>query len=114
MIDLVGERAERGRQILGGDGFHCQVDPVNNQYVYAEWQYGNLNRSTNGGTSFSSIGSGLSGRKNWSMPVILAPSNPATIFAGTQWVYRSANRGTSSGWMSAFQRSIEPSISSRW
>ncbi|MGH2571350.1 MAG: WD40/YVTN/BNR-like repeat-containing protein, partial [bacterium] len=83
------------QNILGGDGFHCQVDPVNNAYVYAEWQYGELHRSTNGGSSFGSIGSGLSGRTNWSMPVVLDPSNPATIFAGTQWVYRSANRGTS-------------------
>jgi photosystem II stability/assembly factor-like uncharacterized protein len=81
--------------ILGGDGLYCQVDPVNNAFIYAEWQYGNLYRSSDGGNNFSNISSGLSGRKNWNMPVMLDPSDPATVYTGTQWVYRSTNRGSS-------------------
>jgi photosystem II stability/assembly factor-like uncharacterized protein len=78
--------------ILGGDGFTCLVDPVNNAYVYAEWQNGNLYRSTNGGASFQWAQSGLSGRRNWSMPVVLDPGNPATLYAGTDRVFRSVSR----------------------
>jgi photosystem II stability/assembly factor-like uncharacterized protein len=89
--------------ILGGDGFYCQVDPTNNAYVYAEWQYGNLNRSTNGGSSFMGATSGLSGRRNWSMPVMMDPSNPSTLYTGTQWVYRSTNRA-------AFWSAISPDL----
>ena len=81
--------------ILGGDGFHCLVDPTNNAFVYAEWQYGNFHRSTNGGSTFIGATSGLSGRKNWSMPVVLDPSNPARLYAGTHFLHRSTNRAAS-------------------
>jgi photosystem II stability/assembly factor-like uncharacterized protein len=75
--------------IYGGDGFYCLVDPTNNSYVYAESQYGGLGRSTDGGTSFQGATSGISGsdRINWSMPVVMDPSNPATLYCGTQRVY---------------------------
>ena len=82
-------------EILGGDGFRCLVDPTNNSFVYAEFQYGNLYRSTNGGSTFQSASSGLTGRKNWSMPVELDPANPATLYAGTERLHRSTNRGAS-------------------
>lgn len=81
--------------ILGGDGFRPNVDPVNNAYVYAEYQGGSLYRSTNGGGSFTSAQSGLSGRRNWSMPVELDPSNPATLYCGSNYVFRSTNRAAS-------------------
>src|SRR5690606_22432770 len=45
--------------IIGGDGFHVNVDPVDNSFVYAESQYGNLRRSTNGGTSFQNGTNGI-------------------------------------------------------
>ncbi len=83
------------QHILGGDGFHCQVDPTNNNYVYAEWQWGGLNRSVNGGASFSFAGSGLFGRTNWSMPVMLDPHDPTRLYAGTDRVFRSTNRAQS-------------------
>jgi photosystem II stability/assembly factor-like uncharacterized protein len=81
--------------ILWGDGFYCQVDYTNNQYVYAEWQYGNLSRSTNGGSSFVSATSGLSSRRNWSMPVMIDPNDPTVLYTGTERVYRSTNRAQS-------------------
>jgi photosystem II stability/assembly factor-like uncharacterized protein len=84
-------------QILGGDGFHVHVDPTNNSFVYAEYQYGNFFRSTNGGSSFSPATNGISAgdRMNWSTPVVLDPSNPATLYYGSQRVYRSTNRAVS-------------------
>jgi photosystem II stability/assembly factor-like uncharacterized protein len=84
-------------EIYGGDGFVVLVDPTNNQYVYAESQYGGLGRSTNGGSSFSSGMGGVSfsDRINWNMPYIFDPINPATMYLGTHRVYRSTNRAQS-------------------
>ena len=80
--------------ILGGDGFRCLVDPVSSQFVYAEYQYGELFRSSDGGNNFDYIASSLSGRTNWSMPVEFHPTNPATLFAGMQNIWRTTDRGT--------------------
>ncbi|NNK80590.1 MAG: hypothetical protein HKO93_03745, partial [Flavobacteriales bacterium] len=35
--------------ILGGDGFYVNVDPTDNNFVYAEYQFGNLFRSSDNG-----------------------------------------------------------------
>ncbi len=77
--------------ILGGDGFHVNVDPINNNYVYAESQNGNLRRSTNGGNSFQNGTNGISGsdRVNWNTPVILSPFNPEMMFYGSNKLYTS-------------------------
>lgn len=50
------------QMIYGGDGFYVLVDPLDNSYVYAEYQYGNLARSVNGGYSFTSAMNGIT---NW-------------------------------------------------
>lgn len=81
--------------ILGGDGFRPLVDPTNAQWIFAEYQYGALHRSSNGGGSFSPIDGSLAGRRNWSMPVEFDPSNSLTLVAGTDRVFRTTNRGTS-------------------
>ncbi len=80
--------------IYGGDGFYVIVDPTNNNFVYAESQNGGLARSTNGGTSFSSATSGISGtdRKNWNTPIAISLLNTATLYTGTHRLYKSTNR----------------------
>jgi len=81
--------------ILGGDGFHCLVDPTDNDNIFAEYQNGGLNKSTSGGTYFSGCMDGVSygDRINWSMPVIMAPQTPTTMYLGTHRVYKSTNQG---------------------
>ena len=37
--------------ILGGDGFHVNVDPDEGNIVYAEYQFGNLFKSVEGGAN---------------------------------------------------------------
>jgi len=83
--------------ILGGDGFYVLVDPANNQYVYAEYQYGSFSRSTNGGNSFQSAMSGISGsdRMNWNTPVVFDPQNPSILYYGSNKLYRSTNKAVS-------------------
>ncbi|HMB68991.1 MAG TPA: hypothetical protein VKU85_06750, partial [bacterium] len=82
--------------ILGGDGFAPLVNPVDNSYVYAQAQYGALYRSTNGGSSFSYAAGQLTGRINWSMPIVFDPSDPSVLYAGTDRVFRSTNHAA--GW----------------
>ncbi len=83
--------------IFGGDGFYVLVDPSNNNFVYAESQYGGFGRSTDGGYGFSYGLNGVSGsdRFNWSTPFIIDPSNPAKLYLGTNRIYRSTNRAVS-------------------
>ncbi len=83
--------------IYGGDGFHVLVDPVNNNFVYAEYQYGGLGRSTNGGLSFSNATNGISNsdRKNWNTPVVFDPADPAVMYYGSNRIYRSVNHASS-------------------
>ncbi|MCW9037616.1 T9SS type A sorting domain-containing protein [Altibacter sp.] len=75
--------------IWGGDGFHVNVDPVDNNFIYVEAQYGNLGRSTNGGASFSSATAGINGgdRNNWNTPVVLSPFNTEKVYYGTNRLY---------------------------
>ncbi|MRT18066.1 T9SS type A sorting domain-containing protein [Vitellibacter sp. q18] len=77
--------------IWGGDGFHVNVDPVDNNYIYVESQYGNLGRSINGGISFNNATNGISGsdRNNWNTPVIISPFNHEILYYGTNRLYTS-------------------------
>lgn len=80
--------------VWGGDGFHVNVDPSDNSFAYAESQFGNLARSTDGGFSFSSALNGInpSDRNNWNTPVILSPFNPEIVYYGSNRLYQSTNR----------------------
>ncbi len=83
--------------ILGGDGFYTLVDPTNSNVIFAEYQNGGLNKSTNGGSWFSWTLDGVDSgdRFNWSMPVIMSPANPQTMYLGSHRVYKSTNQGDS-------------------
>lgn len=90
---LTGEPGD-WENIYGGDGFYVRVDPENNDYVYAEYQYGNFARSTNGGNTFypATSGIGYGDRMNWMTPYVLNPLNPSSIYLGTNKMYKSTNR----------------------
>lgn len=82
--------------IYGGDGFRVRVDPTDNQYVYAEFQRGNIARSTNGGASFTSATNGLAGsRRNWNTPYVIDPGDPTTLYLGAERVFKSTDRAVS-------------------
>lgn len=78
--------------ILGGDGLMCKIDHQNQQRVYASYQNGGLQRSTNGGNSFMTGTSGLDlTYTNWMTPFVLDKNNPLTIYAGTFKIHKSIN-----------------------
>jgi hypothetical protein len=79
--------------LLGGDGFYVNIDPVNPDIIYAEYQYGGLNKSTNGGFGWSDATNGINFNEptNWSTPVIMCPFNRNVLYYGTDRVYRTTN-----------------------
>lgn len=83
--------------IYWGDGFYVLVDPQDQDYVYAEYQYGNFARSTNGGSTFYPAMTGISSgdRKNWNTPVVFDPLNPEVLYYGANRLYRTVNRAVS-------------------
>jgi photosystem II stability/assembly factor-like uncharacterized protein len=80
--------------IIWGDGFYVLVDPSDNNYQYAESQYGDLQKSTNGGTFFGGATNGIGGttRKNWNCPLAFNPQNPKSLYFGTNKLYKTVNR----------------------
>ncbi len=82
--------------ILGGDGFYSLVDYTNSNIIYAEYQYGELHKSTNGGSWMNPINDYWSSdRVNWSAPVVMHPVNPQTLYFGTYRVWKTTNGGNS-------------------
>lgn len=81
-------------RILGGDGFHVIVDPNDNNFIYAESQWGGLNRSVDGGQNMTWAAPDREDdeRNNWNTPVVMDPANSATIYYGTNKLYRSVDR----------------------
>lgn len=82
--------------ILGGDGMYCLIDHSNPNVLYAEYQWGNLYKSTNGGNYMDYIGGMWSGdRINWSAPIAMDPVNSNILYFGSYRVWKSTNAGSS-------------------
>ncbi|NNC83935.1 MAG: T9SS type A sorting domain-containing protein [Flavobacteriales bacterium] len=83
--------------ILGGDGFHVNVDPEDNSYVYAEYQWGNLFRSDNNAISMDYAIDDIdqADRTNWNTPVILSTYDPSVVYYGSNRLWRSDDRALS-------------------
>jgi photosystem II stability/assembly factor-like uncharacterized protein len=102
----------------GGEGSHQAIDPGNPNIVYSHGFYGNFTREDlavsrarapaaqdGGGGRGSRPGvtqirprqeAGASElRAQWMAPILVSPHDPATIYAGFQFVMRSTNRGDS-------------------
>jgi photosystem II stability/assembly factor-like uncharacterized protein len=103
----------------GGEGSHHAIDPSNDNVVYSHGFYGNFTREDlaaqaaargrEGGGQGQGQGRGRSRpgvtsirpaadngtelRAQWMAPVIASAHDPATIYLGFQYVFRSRNRG---------------------
>lgn len=80
--------------ILGGDGFQVNVDKNNSNNVYAEYQWGNLYRSTDGGNYMYWATDGISynDRTNWNTPVEISPFDTNVLFYGSNKLYKSIDK----------------------
>ena len=80
--------------ILGGDGMYTLVDYTNSNVIYAEYQWGNLFRSDNGGFSMDYIGEAWENdRINWSAPLAMHPVDPSILYFGTYRIWKSLDQG---------------------
>lgn len=77
-------------QVYGSDGMECLVDYTNDNTVYVSYQYGQIQKSTDGGVNFADISPSTG---NWVTPYIMDPVNPQILYAGYNEVYKTTDGG---------------------
>lgn len=80
-------------QVLGGDGMVSFIDYSNDNVWYAENYQGDLQISTDHGTTWNAINTGV-GTGPWVTKWMQDPSTPATLYSGFHNVWKSTNQGT--------------------
>ncbi len=87
-------------KIYGGDGGFVALDFFTPETLFTEYVYLAMQRSFNGGTNFTQITSGINldqstgERIAFYAPYNVSKSSPAIMYAGTQRMWKSTNRGT--------------------
>jgi photosystem II stability/assembly factor-like uncharacterized protein len=92
-----GVTNSRWENLYGGDGFWTVPDPTDSEAVYAEAQGGNVGR-VNMRTHASRAIQPKGGYKeklrfNWNTPIYASPTQKGTIYLGSQFLFRSRDRG---------------------
>jgi len=85
------------QHVLGGDGFYCLVDHTDPNVAYAEWQWGNITKSYDGGASFGGVGNGINrgDRFCWNTPFAMDPNNHDVLYLGSHRLYQTTNGAAS-------------------
>ncbi|WP_165780059.1 VPS10 domain-containing protein [Hanstruepera neustonica] len=83
---------------IGGDGMECIIDPTDDNYMYGALYYGDIRRSTNGGTTFGSIANTIGETGGWVTPYKLDPNDPNRMFAGFDNIWRNDAVRTGTTW----------------
>jgi hypothetical protein len=86
---------------MAGDGMDCFIDRTNNSNVFASYYYAGFQRSTDGGSNWTSATSGLSGGSNWVSPWKQDPWIASRLYAGLANLYVSNNLGANWSSLSA-------------
>lgn len=81
------------REVLGGDGMECLIDPANASIQYAEYYFGNLYKSVTGGSRFSSIHPNPADTGAWITPVVMQPGNSQVLYAAYSQLYKTTDGG---------------------
>ena len=94
-----GGIANRHWRVLGGgDGFWSFVDPTDSDVTYVEYQQGNILRVRRSTGETKQI-KPLEGkddpkyRFNWNTPIHMSPTQPGVLYLGSQFLFRSRDRG---------------------
>jgi photosystem II stability/assembly factor-like uncharacterized protein len=80
--------------VTNADGMGGFIDFSNDNNMYATIQYGGFYRSTNGGSSWTSISITTPPNGAWVTPFCQSQTVANTIYAATDKVYKSTNQGT--------------------
>jgi photosystem II stability/assembly factor-like uncharacterized protein len=99
-----GITSSRWENMFGGDGFWMFADPSDKNYLYAEAQGGTIGRVNIHTHETRDIQPRLGAedlkrytklRFNWNTPIALSPHDPATVYIGSQFLFRSRDHGQS-------------------
>ncbi len=93
---------------LGGDGMDCFIDRTNNSNMFAEYYNGAFRRTTNAGSTWSTVTTGLSGSAPWVTIWKQDPQNATRIWCGRQNMFVSNNLATS--WTQSGTLSVTGSV----
>jgi photosystem II stability/assembly factor-like uncharacterized protein len=97
-----GITSSRWENMFGGDGFWMFADPSDPDYVFAEYQGGNMGRVNMRTHESRDIQPKLGAadlkrytklRFNWNTPIALSPHEPGTVYIGAQFLFRSRDHG---------------------
>jgi photosystem II stability/assembly factor-like uncharacterized protein len=93
-----GITSSRWENMYGGDGFWMFVDPSDPDYIYAEYQGGEIarvNRHTHETRNIKPLPGYKEGklRYNWNTPIHVSPNAKGTIYIGAQFLFRSRDYG---------------------
>jgi photosystem II stability/assembly factor-like uncharacterized protein len=93
------------RNLFGGDGMDCAIDPVNPNLIYGSSQYGYFSKSSNGGASTSYM---TNSQGDWNTPLRLDDNDNLSIIIAPRNIKISTNGGNSFSNISNFP--INPTI----
>jgi photosystem II stability/assembly factor-like uncharacterized protein len=84
---------ERWTMIYGGDGGYTAIDPTNPSIIYVESQFFDLQKSTNGGSTFAPSRRGISSNEAFLFvaPFAVDPNIPQTLWTGGERLWRSTD-----------------------
>ncbi len=92
------DKSPHWKRLLGGDGMHVAVNRLDDNTVYAGFQFGNYYRINRKDKKYTNIKplhdiGEPPYRFNWNTPVVVSPHNPDVVYMGTQKLLRSVDRG---------------------
>ena len=79
--------------VMIGDGMESIIDYSNPDIVYACWQRGGINKSTDGGDNFTFIAGDITETGSWVTPYLMHPTDPQTLIAGFKSIWKTTNGG---------------------
>lgn len=80
------------KRIFGADGMETAIDYTNENVIYEAYQYGSLQRSTDGGKIWSYIAPSTG---NWVTPFVIDPVLNTRLFYASDSLYKTDNKGSS-------------------
>ena len=82
------------KRVLGGDGCAAGINSNNQNIMYGTYQYLALQRSSNLGDNWNGIQPPNSSSAGFYAPFVVCRSNPNILYAGSNYVHKSTNQGS--------------------